>query len=112
MDTRDLFDGIVKGFCFGLAGVFTVTGLVCNAGLLPNLSIAHGTNLMVSAIIFYGIPGVIDRIDKHLASKRPNLDSIAKMFEDETKYRGLGGHYRPIAGKKKKRARKLVKRKV
>jgi len=111
MDSRDLFDGIVKGFCFGLSAVFTVSGFLANAGLLPNFTMAHGTNFLVTAIVFYGIPSVMDRIDRHFASKVKTVD-IAKMFEDETQYRGLGGHHRPIVGKKKKRARKLAKRKV
>lgn len=111
MNSRDLFDGVVKGFCFGLSGIFTVGGLLANAGILPNLTIVHGTNFLVCGIVFYGIPGVMDRIDRHFASKVKTVD-IAKMFEDETQYRGLGGGYRPIVGKKKRARKAVAKRKV
>jgi hypothetical protein len=69
MDSKEIFDGVIKGCFFGLAGMYAVAGLVCSAGFMSSLTPAYGTNYLVTAIVFYGIPGVINRVDRHFAKK-------------------------------------------
>lgn len=116
MDSKEIFDGIIKGCCFGFAGIYATAGMLCNAGFMPSLTLAHGTNYLVTAIVFYGIPGVIDRVDRHFAEKVkakvlpiPAKIDVSKFFAKETSYQGIGGNDRPVPAKKKK-SRRIVRK--
>lgn len=118
MDSKEIFDGVIKGCFFGLAGMYAVAGLVCSAGLMPSFTLAHGTNYLVTAIVFYGIPGVIDRVDRHFAEKVkakvlpiPTKIDVSKFFAKETSYQGIGVNDRPVPAKKKK-SRRIVRKKT
>ena len=116
MNSKEIFDGVIKGCFFGLAGMYAVAGLVCSAGLMSSLTPAYGTNYLVTAIVFYGIPGVIDRIDRYFGEKVnvksvPAKIDVSKFFAKETSYPGIGGNNRSIPLKKKK-MRKTVSKKI
>jgi hypothetical protein len=118
MNSKEIFDGVIKGCFFGLAGMYAVAGLVCSAGFMSSLTPAYGTNYLVTAIVFYGIPGVIDRIDCYFAEKvqvksvsMPAKIDVSKFFAKETSYPGIGGNNRSIPVKKKK-MRKTVSKKI
>jgi len=118
MDSKEIFDGVIKGCCFGMAGIYATAGLVCNAGFMPSLTLAHGTNYLVTAIVFYGIPGVINRVDRHFAKKVkaktvsiPAKIDVSKLFAKETSYQVVGGNVRPMPSKKKK-MRKAIGKKI
>ena len=116
MNSKEIFDGVIKGCFFGLAGMYAVAGLVCSAGLMSSLTPAYGTNYLVTAIVFYGIPGVIDRIDRYFGEKVnvksvPENFDVYKFFAKETSYPGIGVNNRSIPLKKKK-MRKTVSKKI
>lgn len=126
MNSKEIFDGVIKGCFFGLAGMYAVAGLVCSAGLMSSLTPAYGTNYLVTAIVFYGIPGVIDRIDRYFGEKTnvsvvsmpakslelpPAKIDVSKFFAKETSYPGVGGNNRSIPLKKKK-MRKTISKKI
>lgn len=107
MPTKEMYDGVIKGFCFGLSGVSAITGIIASAGLIPSMTLLHGTNLLVSSIVFYNIPAVLDRIENFFAPVKPKTLDLDIIFSSKnTAPHGIGGdHFKPS---KKKRA--LVKK--
>ena len=62
MITFEKFKCVTSGFCYGISAASFLAGLACNAGFVSSAGIAQGTNLLVNAIVFYGIPGFLNRL--------------------------------------------------
>ena len=111
MLTKDFYDGVVKGFCFGLSAVTAFTGILASAGLISSLSLLHGTNLLVTSIVFYSIPAVMDRVENHFSPKPKTLDLDAIFSSKSHAPHGVGGdNYKP-AKKKRTVTKKMALRK-
>ena len=70
MITFEKFKCVTSGFCYGISSASFLAGLACNAGLVSSAGIAQGTNLLVNAIVFYGIPGFLDRLTDDVSQSK------------------------------------------